>query len=191
MNLILHIQSALTRRSCPRMQIPARWQFRIWVKAALVFIQRQAGAAKKAMPSIAATLPHTGPIELTIRLVDEVESEELNTTYRHKTNPTNVLSFPFTELDETGALYLGDLAICPSVLFHEAKAQQKPLMAHWAHLTIHGVLHLWGYDHILVAEAEQMEELEVAILKKMGISNPYETKKSNLTASLSHFVGDG
>ncbi|MCF7965930.1 MAG: rRNA maturation RNase YbeY [Methylobacter tundripaludum] len=111
--------------------------------------------------------------EIVVRIVDEQESAELNEQYRHKSGPTNILSFPVDlppgiELD-----LLGDLVICAPVLEKEAQEQGKLLADHWAHIVVHGVLHLLGYDHIDEAEAELMENKEIAILNKLQINNPY------------------
>ena len=116
----------------------------------------------------------SGDSELTIRMVDEEEGRELNRTWRHKDYPTNVLSFPADVPD--GLLdipLLGDLVICVPVVEREAAEQGKPLAAHWAHLVIHGCLHLLGYDHIEDAEAEEMEALERQLLAELGHPDPY------------------
>ncbi len=112
--------------------------------------------------------------ELTIRIVDETESAQLNETYRHKKGTTNILSFPFEVPDEIELNLLGDLVICASVLEREALEQNKPLHNHWAHIVIHGTLHLLGYDHIDDAEAEEMEAKEIELLQTLSIPNPYE-----------------
>lgn len=111
--------------------------------------------------------------EVAIRIVDEDESAELNQTYRYKAGPTNVLSFPFEVPDGVPNDLLGDLVICAPVVVREAAEQGKPLAAHWAHMVVHGVLHLQGYDHIDDAEAEVMEAKEIAILAALGFPNPY------------------
>lgn len=116
----------------------------------------------------------TADSELTIRLVDEAEGRELNRTWRHKDYATNVLSFPADIPD--GILdipLLGDLVICAPVVAREATEQGKPLTAHWAHLVIHGCLHLLGYDHIEDAEAHEMETLERELLAELGHPDPY------------------
>ncbi|MBL1321697.1 MAG: rRNA maturation RNase YbeY [Methylophaga sp.] len=112
--------------------------------------------------------------ELSIRLVDEVESAELNSSYRDKVGPTNVLSFPFDSLIPMEPRLLGDLVICTSVVEKEALAQNKAQQAHWAHMVVHGCLHLLAYDHIEDDEAEVMEALEVTILKSLLINDPYQ-----------------
>ena len=117
----------------------------------------------------------SGDSELTIRLVDEPEGRELNHTWRHKDYATNVLSFP-AEIPD-GLLdipLLGDLVICVAVVEREAAEQDKTLTAHWAHLVIHGCLHLLGYDHIEDAEAEEMEQLERQLLAELGHPDPYQ-----------------
>ncbi len=111
--------------------------------------------------------------ELTIRVVDEAESQELNGTYRGKEKPTNVLSFPFEAPEHIELSLLGDLVICAPVVEREASEQKKSLEAHWAHMVIHGVLHLQGYDHVNDTDAEVMEGLEIAILNALGYNNPY------------------
>ena len=115
--------------------------------------------------------------EIVVRIVDEAESAELNHDYRGKQGPTNILSFPFEAQDIPGfeSELLGDLVVCAPVLAKEAIEQGKPLSNHWAHIIIHGVLHLLGYDHIDEAEAEAMESQEIAILAKLEIPNPYIT----------------
>lgn len=111
---------------------------------------------------------------VSIRLVDEDESQALNSQYRGKDKPTNVLSFPSDLPDFIDDPLLGDLAICAKVVIREALEQGKAVDAHWAHMTVHGTLHLQGYDHINDADAEEMENLEIAILAKLGYPNPYE-----------------
>lgn len=111
--------------------------------------------------------------EIVIRLVDDQESAELNQQYRHKQGPTNILSFPFEAPDGFDTDLLGDLVICAPLIALEALQQNKQLFDHWAHITIHGVLHLLGYDHIDDAEAEEMEALEIKILSRLNINNPY------------------
>lgn len=112
--------------------------------------------------------------ELTIRFVEQKEIQSLNATYRNKDKPTNVLSFPFEAPPGIDLPLLGDIVICPDVIEAEAKEQNKPLEHHYAHMVIHGVLHLLGYDHIEDEEAEEMERLEVEILTKLGIDDPYQ-----------------
>lgn len=112
--------------------------------------------------------------ELTIRIVDETESAQLNETYRHKKGATNILSFPFEVPEGVELNLLGDLVICAPVLQREATEQSKPLHNHWAHIVMHGTLHLLGYDHIEDEEAQEMEAKEIALLQTLSIPNPYE-----------------
>jgi probable rRNA maturation factor len=126
--------------------LPSRTQFRQWAKAAIRV-----------------------DTEATIRIVDEVEGRELNRAYRSKDYATNVLTFPLTEEPHL----MGDIIICAPVVATEALAQNKSLVAHYAHLTVHGILHLHGYDHEIEAQAELMESLETAIITKLGYANPY------------------
>jgi probable rRNA maturation factor len=113
--------------------------------------------------------------ELTIRLVNIDESQQLNSQYRQKDKPTNVLSFPFEVPDGIELNLLGDLVVCMQVVEQEAKEQNKKLFDHWAHMIIHGCLHLLGYDHINDADADEMEALEIKILANLSINNPYES----------------
>lgn len=125
--------------------------------------------AKKALQHATSDLHTT--LEVCIRLVDENESATLNKTYRHKSGPTNILSFPL--IDEKNGTYLGDIVLCVPLITQEAKNQEIALNAHWAHLIIHGVLHLLGFDHETDAQADKMETLEIRLLQDMGYANPY------------------
>ncbi|CDU07187.1 putative metallopeptidase [Vibrio coralliirubri] len=115
--------------------------------------------------------------ELTVRIVDTQESHQLNHEYRGKDKPTNVLSFPFETPPGIELDLLGDLIICRQVVEKEAEEQSKPLLAHWAHMVVHGSLHLLGYDHIEDDEAEEMESLETEIMQSMGFEDPYILEK--------------
>jgi probable rRNA maturation factor len=115
--------------------------------------------------------------ELTVRIVDTEESHQLNHDYRGKDKPTNVLSFPFEVPPGMELDLLGDLIICRQVVEKEAEEQSKPLLAHWAHMVVHGSLHLLGYDHIEDDEAEEMESLETEIMQTMGFEDPYILEK--------------
>jgi probable rRNA maturation factor len=149
MTLELDLQIALEMPG-----LPAEADFRRWTEAALT----GAGYPKDT--------------ELTIRVVNEAEITALNETYRHKQGPTNVLSFPFEAPPGVESALLGDVVICAPVVLREAVNQEKSVEAHWAHLTIHGVLHLLGYDHD-EAQAEIMESLEIRILSDLGYADPY------------------
>lgn len=143
----------------PRTGLPARPQFRQWVLAALT------GAGRRFDSEVA------------IQIVDAAEGQAMNRQYRDKDYATNVLSFP-AEVPEGLPVdfdfpQLGDLVICAPVVAREAAEQGKPLDAHYAHLTVHGVLHLLGFDHIEEDEAEEMEALERQILATLGIADPY------------------
>lgn len=115
--------------------------------------------------------------ELAIRIVDEAEGRELNNTYRHKDYATNVLSFPADLPPELGLPLLGDLAICAPVVLREAKEHNKEAEAHWAHMVIHGCLHLQGYDHIEDSDADVMEALERKLLAELGYPDPYHEEE--------------
>lgn len=120
---------------------------------------------------VAAALEHDA--ELTVRIVDAEEAQALNRDYRHKDYVPNVLTFEYGEISP-GVLG-GDVVICATVVEREAREQNKPLQQHYAHLTIHGVLHLQGYDHVDPADAGIMESREAAILRRFHINNPYHS----------------
>lgn len=140
----------LIQRTVPAVGIPAPNSLRLWAWAAM-------GAAGG---------------DMTIRIVDALESRQLNRQYRGKDAATNVLSFP-AEMPVPGEAVLGDLVICAPVVADEARAQGKLARAHWAHMVIHGTLHLLGMDHQNDAEAEQMEQRERVLLAGFGFSDPY------------------
>ena len=119
--------------------------------------------------------PPVTEAELSIRLVDSAEMAELNQNYRNKNGDTNVLSFPADLPPELNLNLLGDIVICAPVVLREAAQQHKTTRAHWAHMTVHGTLHLLGYDHIEDHEANQMEALESAALARLGFACPYHT----------------
>lgn len=123
-----------------------------------------------------------GESDITIRIVDIEESAELNKTYRGKEGPTNVLSFPFEappgiDIHLLGDVSLGDLVVCAPVVEREASEQHKALLAHWAHMVVHGVLHLQGYDHIEDEEALIMERLETEIIMELDYPAPYQDQE--------------
>lgn len=122
---------------------------------------------------------HVTDAEVTIRIVSTDEMTQLNSQYRHKVGPTNVLSFP-VELPtgiELDVRMLGDIVICTDVVVREANDQGKPLEAHWAHMVVHGIFHLLGYDHENEQDAEIMESLETAVMLSLGFADPYDTKE--------------
>lgn len=137
--------------------LPSQDQFQQWLDAVIPLFQPQA--------------------EVTIRIVETDESQQLNRDYRGKDKPTNVLSFPFEAPPEVKIDLLGDLIICQQVVEKEAGEQNKPLNAHWAHMVIHGSLHLLGYDHMEDEEAEEMESIETEIMQKLGFDDPYISEK--------------
>lgn len=126
----------------------------------------------------AAALSNDDEVQVTLRVVDADESQALNKEYRQKDKATNVLSFPMDMPEEFLQVLemnlLGDLVVCASIVEQEAAQQNKTKDAHWAHMLVHGMLHLQGYDHIDDEEAEQMEALEIQILKQLGFENPYQ-----------------
>ena len=117
--------------------------------------------------------------EVSIRIVDEAEISELNRRYRHKDGPTNVLSFATDFADSPETPLLGDIVICAPVVAREAAQQQKTPLAHWAHMVIHGTLHLLGFDHTNEQDAEQMEALETEIMTKLQFPPPYQSDEQN------------
>lgn len=137
--------------------MPLAREFRVWVRAALARRHRDA--------------------ELALRVVGEEESAYLNKTYRGKPGPTNVLSFAAELSPDVPVALLGDLVICAPVVLREAGEQHKPAQAHWAHMTVHGCLHLLGYDHQTAREARTMEMLEIEILGQLGFADPYAYSK--------------
>ena len=149
MSIVLDLQLASASPNLPTEQ-----DFQLWLEAVL--------------------LPYQQEFEVTIRLVDEEESQSLNHEYRGKEKPTNVLSFPFEAPPGITLPLLGDLVICTQVVAKESEEQNKTLSAHWAHMVVHGTLHLLGFDHIDPIEAEEMEGKEIAILAELGYNNPYE-----------------
>jgi probable rRNA maturation factor len=134
-------------------KVPDYEQFVVWVNAALDNVDTDS--------------------EITIRVVDETEGAQLNEAWREKNGPTNVLSFPAELTEEIQPKLLGDIVICAQVVAREAGEQGKTAEAHWAHMVIHGTLHLLGYDHIDNKDAERMESLEIEILHTLDLDNPY------------------
>ena len=121
----------------------------------------------------AVPAPIRRPLVLSVRVVGSAASRRLNAQYRHKDKPTNVLSFQGAGAGPDGRHFLGELVICAPVVAREAREQGKTLEAHWAHMTIHGVLHLLGFDHERTAEAVTMASRETQILDRLGFSDPY------------------
>lgn len=121
----------------------------------------------------AALQGHRQCAEISLRVVDEDESASLNATYRQQPHATNVLSFPAELPAELGLELLGDLVICAPVVQREAAAQGKPAQDHWAHMTVHGTLHLLGFDHVEAQDADIMEGQEISVLSRLNIPNPY------------------
>src|SRR5690348_16026344 len=150
LGLAVHVDYAIPHRG-----LPAAVSFKRWTEAALF-------AAR-----------HRKPAELSIRIVDARKGRALNRRYRDRDNATNVLSFPVELPPGVASPLLGDLAICAPVVAREAREQGKALRDHYAHLTVHGVLHLLGFDHQEDADAARMEKLETGILAKLGVPDPY------------------
>jgi len=148
MSIILDLQLASTAGN-----LPSEAQIQLWLNAAVSPFQPVA--------------------EVTVRIVDEAESQQLNFDYREKDKPTNVLSFPFQCPPGIELPLLGDLVICAGVVAQEANEQNKSLDAHWAHMVVHGSLHLLGFDHINDDDALEMEAEEIQILAELGFADPY------------------
>ncbi len=146
------------QRATDHTQLPTEQDFIAWVEAVLIYLHSTQQVAQA---------------ELTIRLVDEAESQHLNLTYRQQDTPTNVLSFPMDTDVPFDIPLLGDLVICAPVVAKEALQQGKSEYHHWAHMVIHGTLHLFGYDHITDKDADEMETIEINILQQFKIPNPY------------------
>ena len=149
MNLQLSVQYGAARSG-----LPAKSSLRFWARAALHGLGRRR-------------------VALGVRIVRVAESAELNRRFRRKHGPTNVLSFPFEAPPGMRSEVLGDLVICAPVVRREARTQRKPVRAHWAHMVVHGILHLRGYDHLNRRDATVMEKKEIRILKELGFANPY------------------
>ncbi|MDA3877626.1 MAG: rRNA maturation RNase YbeY [Halothiobacillus sp.] len=160
MNPVSTLELFVDRQKATELRCPSRNRLIEWVRAAL--------AEEKITTALA----------LTIRFVDDDEGKSLNNQYRHKNYATNVLSFPYDADDLPEAMsnerYLGDLVVCAPVLVREALEQGKSLTAHSAHLVIHGVLHLLGFDHETDEEAQRMEALEIRAMHRLNMRNPYE-----------------
>ena len=162
MELWIDLQDTLDLPASAAKPIPSLQQMQIWAAAAI-----QADAQTDQHSKLGE------PVEITIRIVDETEIQELNQQYRNKNSTTNVLSFPFEAPEHVQLPLLGDLVICRAVVEKEALEQDKTSLAHWAHIIIHGVLHLLGHDHIDDQEAELMEGLEKNIMAGLGFEDPY------------------
>jgi probable rRNA maturation factor len=134
--------------------LPTRASLRRWARAALAGVRRR-------------------HVAVTLRIVGKRESARLNARYRRKDKPTNVLSFPFEPPPGTRSDLLGDIVICADVVRREARAQRKPERSHWAHMVVHGILHLRGFDHQNDKEAAVMESREARVLGDLGFPNPY------------------
>ncbi|MCC7516776.1 MAG: rRNA maturation RNase YbeY [Pseudomonadales bacterium] len=153
-----HAIQVFVDNACAATEVPADAVLQQWATAALAGLRQRA--------------------EIAIRIVDETESAALNRDYRQKHYATNVLSFPSELPESCEPPILGDLAICAAVVAREAQEQRKSLAAHWAHMVIHGCLHLLGFDHIEDDDAEDMEAREIAILHTLGFANPYQEQET-------------
>ena len=154
----------------------------------LVEIQLEDGSSKtpdaqqiRGWVTAVFTILERSPLALTVRVVGEEEMAQLNRRYRGRNQPTNVLSFPIEPLSGMCTNLLGDIVVCGPVVDREAAIQHKPPMGHWAHMVIHGMLHLVGYDHESDQEATAMETLEKSVLERLGFSDPYQGEHDSVT----------
>ncbi|MDQ2069665.1 rRNA maturation RNase YbeY [Natronospira bacteriovora] len=154
--------------ACPSEGLPGEDDFRHWAETALAL-------------ALESDDDRPQTLEVALRLVEAEESRALNHQWRDRDRPTNVLSFPGEHLPGLPWRHLGDLVICASVVAREAAEQNKQEAAHWAHMLIHGLLHLLGHDHQQDEEAEIMEDLERRILAELGFPNPYEETRQKHT----------
>jgi len=160
--LVVELQFA-TRRPW----VPGPVSLRRWARAAHATAMAAMPASQRRVHSMA------GAPALCLRLVGSAESRRLDRVYRGKDRPTNVLSFPASAEERVATGMLGDLVVCAPVVAREAREQGKALAAHWAHMVVHGTLHLLGHDHLAARDARAMEALEVAILGGFGFHDPY------------------
>ncbi len=156
MDVIIDMQIACTQVS----DLPESKDFTHWAKKTLVGANYQQDA------------------EITVRIVEPAEIQQLNRDYRKQDKTTNILSFPFEAPEGVELNLLGDLVICAEVVEFEAKQQEKQIQQHWAHMVIHGILHLLSYDHINEDDAQQMESLEIELLASLGYADPYQSVKT-------------
>lgn len=157
MSLEIEVQYVVEDAEVEGKRLPDESEFSLWINTCL------AGRCESA--------------QLTVRIVGAAESASLNEAYRQKLGPTNVLSFNYDCPKEVGLSLMGDLVICAAVVFTEAKDQHKTDSMHWAHMTVHGTLHLLGFDHVDDDEAREMEALEVDLLTRLGLPDPYAIEK--------------
>ncbi|EKD92387.1 MAG: hypothetical protein ACD_29C00031G0002 [uncultured bacterium] len=148
----------ILRNNTKKFKTPTQKKFQQWVNTTLVASQ------KKISKNI---------IEIGVMIIGKKQSQKLNNIYRKKNKSTNILSFGYNSIPVSAFRSLGDLAICADIVKNEAIKQNKKIESHWAHLTVHGTLHLLGYDHEKNADAKKMELHEIKILKKLGYKNPY------------------
>lgn len=154
--------------------VPEEDAIRFWISKGL---QTQ-GIEWLRGPVLATSVLKDRGVQLTVRLVGKEESAILNERYRHRKGPTNVLSFPYDQQTLLDPPLLGDMVICAPLVTSEAQAQNKELIAHWAHLVIHGFLHLMGYDHETDSDADMMEDMERCILQQLDLPDPYHCQNS-------------
>lgn len=159
--------------------IPALPLLEEWATTAYSEAMKHSSEADIQTNVVTSVFEHQHAALVCLRITDSEEIQQLNYQFRDKNQPTNVLSFPMQAIDgmifdESDLMMLGDIALCAEVINHEVLVQHKTMHAHWAHMVVHGVLHLLGYDHIEEEQAQQMEQLETYILNELGFSDPYQ-----------------
>lgn len=159
-NIEIDVQYGDDLPDTERANLPNPQQIIAWAEASLAGIRAEA--------------------QLTVRIVSSAEGAMLNQTYRHKQGPTNVLSFAMDDAHGLPVPLLGDIAVCAPIVAREAREQGKEATAHWAHMVVHGTLHLLGYDHLSDTQAREMESLETRILARLGFPNPYNEELINI-----------
>lgn len=125
---------------------------------------------------ISSLIKHYNIVYIDVIIVSKKASQEINNTYRQKDYPTNVISLEYEQTRDDFAILNGEIVLCDEVIVQEAREQNKPVLEHYAHMVIHGILHLQGFDHIEGKKAQEMENLETKIMQKLGFSDPYRRK---------------
>ena len=179
-------QIVLNSDNSPTAQPPEQSAINHWVHEAIKIVIESSSLPQigdditdkiqnDSLTKIQKTLQELGPneLEVCVRIVDDEESADLNYKWRQKQGATNVLSFPADVPFDISPKPLGDIVVCASVVYREAISQNREVTAHWAHMIVHGILHLFGYDHQEDYEATKMESMETFILKSLGFDNPY------------------
>ncbi len=173
----LTVEISLSESITVNDDVPELQLFRQWATAAYSNTVNNRQAVQ--LPGQHALTDEPLPASVNVYIAGTEEIQQLNYQFRDKDQPTNVLSFPMqlmdeVVIDEMNMTMLGDIALCATVIKQEAQAQGKSIESHWAHMVIHGMLHLQGFDHTEQAQAEAMEQLEITLLDQLGFANPYQ-----------------